>query len=131
MLLPLLTCVFAWNFLGHPEISASSSEIDKRCWICHPNSSPSPPTIYITLATPTVVSCLCLLGFCHPALYLLHIPPPLHLQQPTYIFKNKKIELMDKYLFPTYNYISHLLIFKSVDIKFKSYPPTHVHVVSI
>ena len=42
MLLPLLTCVFTWDFLEHPEISASSSEIDRRFWIRHPYSSPPP-----------------------------------------------------------------------------------------
>ena len=129
MLLPLLTCVFAWNFLKHTKISASSSEIDRRFWIHHPNSSPPPPTIPITPITLTMVSCLCLLGFCHPALYLLHFPLCyVSGSQPKYLKKN---ELMDKYLFPIYNYISHLLTFKSINIKFKSYLPTHVHVVSV
>ena len=42
MLLPSLTRVFAWDFLKHAEISASSSEIDRKFWIRHPNSSPPP-----------------------------------------------------------------------------------------
>ena len=115
MPLPLFTCILAWYFLKHTKISASSSEIDRKFWIRHPNSSPSPHysnNIYYTyhgfMPLPAGVLPPCTLSItCSPSTTSL----------VANLYTKKKNELMDKYLFPTYNCISHFPTFKSVNIK--------------